>query len=336
MILTLPDFNLSTTPVPFGVIPPSNLQASQINWIRYLNESSYTLQMQAGGVSVPIPAWTDYPIQISKNGQVIGSFGLPISVTATQFSANPNLSTILRVSFYNGGDVPASTVPIPLVRQTWIPNPVSIVSGAVASSILNDTNSAGFQIVEAQVAGDGVGSAVVLTNNGNLALGNATRTGSFTMLGGGAQVGSLATSTINGPAVAADITVNASTAHKIIEQVNAVTVLSTDVNGLTLASASFLILSSPAAQSLAVNSGITLSGTRIVVTESVNVTGITMPVGTLDGQLVILENIGNFTVTFAAAGSHVRGNSNITFNAGRLLMLTWNTSLGLWVPGPNS
>jgi len=55
--------------------------------------------------------------------------------------------------------------------------------GTSASSIVNDGNVAGTQIIESTVTGDAGGSAVTLTNNAVMVLGDVANPGSLTMKG---------------------------------------------------------------------------------------------------------------------------------------------------------
>lgn len=183
MSIMIADINLSTIGSAFQITPPSNLQANQIDWISFLNESQYSLTLVAGGVNIPIPAWDEYPLQVSRSKQIILSgFSFPINMSSKIFGVlDSNLSTTLRTTFYTTGEVPSSTSPRSLVRQTWTPNKVNTVGGT-ANSIQNDGNIAGTQIIESTVSGDGSSSAI-LTNDAKLTLGTLTRAGSITLTG---------------------------------------------------------------------------------------------------------------------------------------------------------
>lgn len=84
------------------------------------------------------------------------------------------------------------------------------------------------------------------------------------------------------------------------------------------------------AQTLSNNSTITIPGPIIVVTSSANVTGIIMTAGSSTGQVVLVYNSGNFSVTFAASGSRVRNGSNIAIGNGQLCVMLWDGAN--WAP----
>lgn len=163
----------------------------QIAWIEFLNESPYTLTLNVGGINIQIPAWYDYPLQLQSQRNVPGNkIWTPISGAQEPVSVTPmliannlvtSMSTILLSTLYLLGEIPAITTPQPLFRQGYIPNNVNNVGG-LSSGIQNDGNIANTNIIEATVSGDST-SAVTLTNDAVMVLGNSTHKGSLTTAG---------------------------------------------------------------------------------------------------------------------------------------------------------
>lgn len=171
MSIVQPPIDLSSVGSSFQVTPPSNLQSENIGWIVLLNESPYTLTFFAGGLQLSIPAWDEYPIQVAKrvNGQIIvtSSFSLPITIQSMLLPTNlpTSQSTQLVVSFFAIGEVPPSTVPRNLNRQTWIPNNVNTVGNNVSNILQNDGNAVPTQFIESTPTG-AASSTVSLNNDG--------------------------------------------------------------------------------------------------------------------------------------------------------------------------
>jgi hypothetical protein len=345
MSITLPNINLATTPSPFSIVPPSNLQASQIGWMRLLNESAYTLQVNAGGMNIPIPAWSDYPIQISSGNRIFSGFSLPVWISSQLLGlVNPSYSTTLIVTFYSLGEIPASVVPLSLIRQTFVPNIVNTVGG-VASSVQNDTNPTGTNVVEATVSGDIV-SSVVLTNNGSLSLGTTVRPGTISInngfgadntnidTSGNVNIGDgshLTTNAINTNS-SNDLAINIQSGQRLAILVNSVLIAQINASGLSLPLGG-LYFNVPSAQALVNGSTISVAANALYITvsNSGNVTGIIMGNG-LDGQLAIVDNEGAGTVTFAVAGANIRGGSNVIISPGQLMFAVFSHIPNVWVP----
>lgn len=141
-----------------------------IAWIEFLNESPYTLPLQAGGVNINLPAWYDYPLEVNRqvNGVWIPWNGAQAPVVLSPMllpTLSSNISTKLLVTLYQKGQVPAITVPQPLFRQGWVPNTVNN-TGGTATSIVNDGNPIDTQFIESTYAG-GTQSSVSITNRGD-------------------------------------------------------------------------------------------------------------------------------------------------------------------------
>lgn len=151
-----------------------------------INESNVNLSL-----TFPNGATSYVPANDRRLYCLTGAMAQPHSVytwTSQSFLTNANSINQVVVETYDPGEALNESYPSPLIRQT---NLGSGLQNVIASQLINDTNAAGFQLVEGQVGGDSAGSAVVLTNDGNLALGNSVRTGSIDMPGGGATVSSL-------------------------------------------------------------------------------------------------------------------------------------------------
>lgn len=80
------------------------------------------------------------------------------------------------------------------------------------------------------------------------------------------------------------------------------------------------------------NNGTISTSTEIAkVTPTANETGIILASGVQDGQFVVIENKGNFTLTMAASGtSHVAAGTAAVIPALRSILLTWDNGAGLW------
>lgn len=227
VILSIPDINLSLVSAPISIVPPSDLQLVQLSYIRFLNESPYVIQFVGGGQNFPIPAWSDYPVKVTP------SLALPISLTQQLISTPvPNMSTILKVSFYTKGDAPPNLQPISLVRQVQVPNDLNIVSGT-ATNIQDDLRIAGSQTVEATVSGDLNGTDVSLSNDAVLQLGNATRRGQVIIRGSAGYVQVAAILALAGTNISFQQPGSTNNVNFIVNNVQMVNV---DSNGLSLLS----------------------------------------------------------------------------------------------------
>lgn len=334
MSFTLPDIDLSVAVAPIPLVPPSNLQANQISYLRLLNESAYTLQLQAGGVNIPVPAWTDYPVLVSLNNMVNGGFALPIFVTQTLLGTpNPALSTILRVTFYSPGELPASTVPLALVRQTFIPNPVTSVGGG-SVFVQDDGRTLGALTVEATPAGDPA-SAVQLTNTGLETLGNVNRNGSITLTGPSARkvivdpsgIGLGSSASVLDISTAGTDILKAFTAVSFL--INSISQGAFNQNGLSIfgtldvsGSNAPLLLSNPNPVVATTNGTLSVpAGPVMLVSSAANVTNVTLSSGTLIGQTFLLVNTSGAGVTIAF-NSSVRLNK--TVSGGTNYIMYWN------------
>lgn len=174
MSLNLTDVNLSSINGSFD-IDTKGQPFQNVGWLELVNESPYTLYVQAGGTNLKIPAWYDYPIQLQDNStgiwQPVRAADFPVTVTPKLLNASiNNLSTMLLPVLYLTGETPPITTPQPLVRQSYVPNQVNTVGG-VANSVQDDTRTTGSDTIEARVSGDSV-AALIATNSGFLQLGN--------------------------------------------------------------------------------------------------------------------------------------------------------------------
>lgn len=175
------------------IIDTLGVALAQCGWIEFLNESPYTIELQMGGVNVPIPAWYDYPIQLQEKlggvWQPIGAPAFPPQITPTLLaSTNSNLSTTLLTTLYLTGETPPVTTPQPLVRQTYVPNTVNTV-GTQAETLVNTGNpgSPPLDVIFVNVNGDSE-NAVTLTNTASMGLGDTLYPGSLLIGGPGGSL----------------------------------------------------------------------------------------------------------------------------------------------------
>lgn len=148
-----------------------NIQLAQVAWIEFLNESPYTLEVACGGLNIPVPAWTDFPlqVQVKSNGywNPVPGAQFPVTITPKLLVSGASDSTMLLTTLYAPGETPATTVPQPLVRQAFIPNTVNTAGGDVATSIQNDNKAPLTTIIESTPS-DAVASTWHADNSGNL------------------------------------------------------------------------------------------------------------------------------------------------------------------------
>lgn len=86
-------------------------------------------------------------------------------------------------------------------------------------------------------------------------------------------------------------------------------------------------------QTLATGNTVTITAGTIVqkTTNAGAVTGIIMPAGTVDGQVVAVENNSANSVTFAAAGtSRVADGASAVIAANRTTIFIWDNNAALW------
>lgn len=209
-------------------------------------------------------------------------------LTAYQFDFGGNVSLIT-----GGVAVRSSTNPSvaqAVVQWTAWTN----IAGSSATSIVNDGNAAGNAILESTVQGDGT-SAVKLTNDGTLTIGNGTHNGTVSLDNGK---------------------------------------IKTDGNGnLTVQNVvgqgAFSFGEATAIQTLSSNGTVTVSSVAVgnQVTTTTTVTGIKMPMGTQAGQVCVLFNHGANTITFADHSvSNVVNGTGVTIQPFRAQIFIWNPS----------
>jgi hypothetical protein len=140
------------------------------------NESSFGLMFTfQSGATVYIPAWVGMPF--------CGTFG-NVNVTwqqHTQLVSNGSPLSQVNIIAYDSNEKGQGLVhPVSLQRQTNIGNASTVLTAA--SSIQNDGNVAGTTVIEATIGAD-LSSAVLLTNDAQFQIGNATRPGAILMPG---------------------------------------------------------------------------------------------------------------------------------------------------------
>lgn len=248
------------------------------------NESGYTvtIRMQSGGVQKTLyPSTVDwFAIKPGFTGQV----EIVPTAILNNIAAFPASSLIFDAV---GLDDPeeAYQYPISLNRSTTIGGTVSTAMGG-STSLQNDGNAAGTQIVEATVSGD-PSSAVSLKNDGTLVLGNTTHKGSissdnakFTTDGSGNVIEQNATVQGNLAVTGTSTFTGAATANGALNAAGAGTGLAVTNNetvGGTLgvtgaATFSGDIAANGAGTGLAVQNNETVGGT-LAVTGDVTITG---------------------------------------------------------------
>lgn len=95
-----------------------------------------------------------------------------------------------------------------------------------------------------------------------------------------------------------------------------------------------LLLTTNAAVTLTNGNTITTAGLGLSrVTNGGAVTGIIMQAGTVDGQVIVVENDAAASVTMAAAGtSNVANGTSAVIAALNCAVFVWNSTTALWYP----
>lgn len=167
--------DLSSASQPYILTIPSSLQLNQIGWLEFLNESPYKVIFSGGGVNIPITAWQDYPLQVSKNNVILQGLSFPLMLNWTLLTNVDNVPTILEVVLYFRGETPSATSPVALTRQV-----ASTVVNAVA--VTNTGFAAGTIFISGTPVGDDT-AATIIDNAGNETLGSHQENGSLTVKG---------------------------------------------------------------------------------------------------------------------------------------------------------
>lgn len=276
----------------FGNKPISDTQSAVFdvgnNWeyVRITNESGYDLNVSMNAIgNENVPAWHLLDIPCILNGSMR-------PVGQVQISAQ-NLSDISNTQF------PSSFVNVVCYLPGELPRPFSVaLTRLVSTQILtvpfvNNTGFAGGQIVVfAEPVGDSSTQGAVNINNlGQMSLGDSLHNGSLALL---------ATSGADMVLQPTGVTMFSASGPQVFQ---------VDQNGT-------IILNVPNVQTLVNGSTITLPGTFIRVNNAGAVTGIIMTPGSQQGQLALLYNIGPGSLTFAAAGSNVRGGAGSVLSNG--------------------
>lgn len=94
----------------------------------------------------------------------------------------------------------------------------------------------------------------------------------------------------------------------------------------------FAVGSYNSAQALSNGSNIAVSGvTYVPVSSTGAVTGLTMSAGSVDGQMIVIDNTTAFSLTFAAVGtSRVRAGASAVIPANGTGVLFWNNTAATW------
>lgn len=149
-----------------------NIQITQ-GKVKFSNESCQNLVVTfANGDSDKVPAGYEYIFCVNQSGTTI-------SYTVISSLNLPCIDAV-DVTIFDPGEKIEGVYPSPLVRQTIVGNSLNLATST--TSIVNDGNVAGTQIIEAKVSGD-VTSTVTLTNDAILVLGDAAHNGSLTVFG---------------------------------------------------------------------------------------------------------------------------------------------------------
>ena len=108
------------------------------------------------------------------------------------------------------------------------------------------------------------------------------------------------------------------------------------VAGLTTGSSRIKLADPGTAQTLVTGNTITISAPWIKLNTAGNVSGIIMPLGSVSGQLVFLNNQSSAgSVTFAASGSNVRNGSNVVIGVGRICTMIYDGTGSVWHASAN-
>jgi hypothetical protein len=139
----------------------------------FFNESNNSLILTfADGSTMYLPAWY-HRHKCGTSGSVQVTWGIHVTLS----SAAPPISQVIVESFAQGEAFPADG---PLMRQANVGNQLPLSSSTQA--VINDGNPTGTTVVESTVAGDS-GSAMKMTNDAIVVIGNATHAGSLTVVG---------------------------------------------------------------------------------------------------------------------------------------------------------
>lgn len=255
--------------------------------IYLFNESAVGLQLSfSDGSNASLPPYYFRSYYVARPGPVtwkviysIASGGSPLALVVGEAYESQEAKG---VHFTEG----------PLNRQTSIGN--SIPVGTSSTSIQNDGNAANTTVVESTVSGDG-SSAVKLTNDGKLSLGNVTHPGSFSTDNGliysdGTGVLAIVTKILTNLMNAfpgSNFTINVPASQKIALQVNGTDVVDITGAGLTLTgsfvlSGAFSPSSIVASGNISAGSGVTLAGGDITMNgHNVNGAGAITVTGTI-------------------------------------------------------
>jgi hypothetical protein len=152
----------------------ANIGASGLSGVLIGNESGYTVTITLQGANTSrslYPGLVDwFPIHPGFNGTIQID---PVALLANTSSWPGNY---LQIDTFGLGEAPTGVYPLALSRTFNIGNMVNTAMGN-ATNLVNDANVAGTKIIEA-TPGTDLSSAVTLTNDGVLTIGNSTHPGS--------------------------------------------------------------------------------------------------------------------------------------------------------------
>lgn len=103
------------------------------------------------------------------------------------------------------------------------------------------------------------------------------------------------------------------------------------VAGLTTGSSRIKLADPGTAQTLVTGNTITISAPWVKLNCAGNVSGIIMPLGSVSGQLVFVNNQSSAgSITFAVSGSNVRNGSNVVISIGRIMGMIYDGTGTVW------
>lgn len=157
-------------------VPQSSATGTMVIW----NESNVGLTISfQNGYSTYVPAWVANAYKVPvPNVEIVWAQTNVLNSVAAPLQ-------IVTIEMYDDGEQLPAAFPVALSRQINLGNSVPL--GTSATSIQNDGNPGGTPIVEATVNGD-VASAVQLSNDGVLVLGDDAHRGNIVLNRQGVQI----------------------------------------------------------------------------------------------------------------------------------------------------
>ncbi len=233
--------NLGKFPLTAGVIFMENVGGTGLGGVILGNESGLTCQVTLPGANIQrtLFAGTVDFFEVPKNLSWSGN--LSVMPTATLTNSGNYPGSYLHIDIIGPDESIRGIYPMALPRLNNIGNVVNF--GMAATSITNDGNTAGTNIVEATVGGDS-SSAVSLLNSGHLTLGSVNNNAVVQLIGaiGNFLFASSGAVTIDNrlncnliiAEASNDLTLQAGSGNKVTIVVNGVNILNATSGGVII------------------------------------------------------------------------------------------------------